>query len=571
MRVPAALFLFAALFCMISVCRADTPPVQDIFVGSGTPGPFALRWNSVEANTETVSVNGQTQLRGIDYALDSGAGTVTFTHPVPANSAVSVTYALVPGQSQHSGGGQTIPLSVDLLRNQNGYFSLDALGKAADTSGGVTLGAGFGWGGPSSRLSSRFVYTPQMASGTDPHADRTGMSLGGSTEAGRWGKFSLGFSRAGAGLDPSAGSASQTSDFQAGRQVLTLGSTLTPTKMVQAQLSFTRSDPMTQAGAADDSQTQSSLALTLTPSRQTNVSANVSEANTGNSGTTQNLALLINSQATQTLDVSAGYSSQNPPGAASDSQAINLKTVLTPSKTLSVQADADQSKLGASTTDQQSVTLALTPKPSVQLQAGFSLRQTSAGSSPDTLGTSEATVGGSLHPFSALELSGSYKSRIAPSTDTNSADLLDTSTAQLAFTPIKTFKLTGTYAQNPDDGGDTLQRLARRGLGLETRFGALALSGGCDWSRTYDTPDVEQTIHANLGLRFSAATQLSVGYQTQQNRLDPSVPLATAYTLGFTHTLGDRFSLSLSGKRQQAATAEATPDYKATASLGMKF
>ena len=567
MRVPAALFLSAFLFCLVSFCRADTPPVQDIFVGSGTPGPFALHWNNVEANTETVSVNGQPQLRSIDYALDSGAGTVMFTHSVPVNSAVSVSYEIVPGQSQHSGGGQTIPLSVDLLRNGNGYFSLDALGKAADAASNLTLGAGFGWGGPSSRFSSRFVYTPEMASSTDGHADRTGLSLGGSTQAGRWGQFSLGLSRAGAGLDTSAGAG-----FQAGRQVLTLGSTLTPTKMIQAQLSFSRSDPMTQTGtAADDSRTQSSLALTLTPSDNTKVSANVSEAETGNSGTTQNVALSVNTQAAKTLNVTAGYSSQDQPGTASDREAISLKTILTPGKTYSVQASADQSKLGMATTNQQSVTLALTPQSNLRLQAGFALRQKSADGSPDMLGTSEATVGGTLRPLSVLEVSGTYKSRMAPGTDTNDADLLDTSTAQVAFAPIKTFKLTGTYAQNPDDGGDTLQRIARRGLGLETRFGALGLSGGCDWSRTDGTPDVEQTIHANLGLRFSAATLLSVGYQTQQNRLDPAVPLATAYTVGFTHTLGDRFSLSLSGKRQQAATAEATPDYKATASLGMKF
>lgn len=571
MRVPAALILLAALlsaffFCLVGVCRADTPPVQDIFVGSGTAGPFALHWNSIESNTETVSVNGQPQLRGIDYALDSGAGTVTFTHPVPVNSAVSVTYTLVPGQSHQSGGGQTIPLSVDLLRNGNGYFSLDALGKAGDTASNLTLGAGVGWGGQNSRFSSRFVYTPEMASSADGHADRTGLSLGGSAQTGRWGQFSLGLSRAGAGLDASVGG------FQAGRQVLTLGSTLTPTKILQAQLSFSRSDPMTQTGtAADDSQTQSSLALTLTPSGQTKISAALSEADTGKSGTTQNIALSVNSQAAKTLDVSAGFRSQNLPGTAGDSQAISLKTVLTPGKTYSVQAAADQSKLGAATTDQQSVTLALTPRSNVQLQAGFSLRQKSTDGSPDTLGTSEATVGGSLRPFSALEVSGTYKSRMAPGTDTNAADLLDTSTAQIAFVPLKAFKLTGNYAQNPDNGGDTLQRIARRGLGLETNFGALGLSGGCDWSRTYGTPDVEQTIHANLGLRFSAATQLSVGYQTQQNRVDPTVPLATTYSVGFTHTLGDRFSLSLSGKRQQAATAEATPDYKATASLGMKF
>ncbi len=571
MRVLAALFL---LLCITTLSRADAPPVQDIFVGSGTPGPFALRWNSIEAATETVSVNGQTQLRGIDYTLDSTAGTVTFTHAVPANSAVSVTYILVPGQSQRSGGGQTIPLSVDLLRNGNGYLSLDALGKAADTASNLTLGAGFGWsGGNSSRFSSRFVYTPQMA-GADSHADRnshadrTGLSLGGSAQAARWGQFSLGFSRAGAGLDTSGGDSS----FQTGRQVLTLGSTLTPAKMIQAQLSFSRSDPMTQTGtAADDAVTHSSLALTLTPSDKTRMSANVSVADTEKSGTTQTVALSVNSQATKTLDVSAGFNRQNQPGTASGSQAISLQTVLTPSKTVSVQAAADQFQRGAATTNQQSVTLSLTPKPAFQLDAGFSQRQKSADGSPETLGTSEATIGGTLRPLPMLELSGTYKSRIAPGTDTNTADLLDTSMARVAFAPLKTLKLTGTYAQNPDDGGDLLQRIAHRGIGLETSFGALGLSGGCDWSRTYNAPAVEQTIHANLGLRFSAATLLSVGYQTQQNRLDSTVPLATAYTVGFTHTLGDRFTFSLSGRRQQSATTAATPDYKATASLGMKF
>ena len=169
-----------------------------------------------------------------------------------------------------------------------------------------------------------------------------------------------------------------------------------------------------------------------------------------------------------------------------------------------------------------------------------------------------------------MELSGSYKSRTAPDTDTNPNDLLDTSAARVAFTPFKTITLTGTYAQNPDDDG-ALQRVARRGLGLETRFGALGLSGGCDWSRTDGTPDVEQTVHADLGLRFSAATLLSLGYQTQANRLDPAAPTATAYTVGFTHTLGDRFSLSLTGKRRQAASADAAPEYNAAASLGMKF
>ena len=576
MRVRAALILFLTI-CFISfgwsapICRADAPPVQDIFIGNGTPGPFALNWNNIQANTETVSVNQVTQLRNLDYTLDYAAGTLTFTRILPASSAITISYTLIPAQSQRSGSGQSIPLSMDLMRNQNSYLSFNALGKqAAGAENNLTLGVGLGWhGGQNNQLSSRFVYTPTMASGTsaDKPADQTGLSLSGTTGAGKWGLFSLGFSRAGAGTDTSG-----DSSLQAGRQLLTLGSTLTPIKSVQAQFSFSHSDALENTGnaSADAALTNSSLALTITPSDKTKMQANLAQADTGPGGSTQTLALSVNSQATRTMQVSAAFNDQNLPGTTGDSQIINLQTVLTPSKTYSVQAAANQSSLGTTITNQQSVTLALTPKPAIQLNAGFSMRQQSAAGSASAVGTSEATVGGTVHPLPTLTLTGSYKSRMAPASDSNPGDLFDSSTAQVAYAPLKTVKLTGTYAQNPDNGTDTLQRLAQRGIGLETSLGSLGLSGGCDWSRAYNTPDVEQIIHANVGLRFSAATQLSVGYQTQQNMLDPTVPLATAYTIGFTHTLGDRFSFNLSGKRQQAA-ADTSPDYNANASLGMKF
>ena len=573
MRFPAARIFAALLFApcasliscsSLCACRADLPPVQDIFVGNGTPGPFALSWNAVQLNTETVAVNQQTQLRGLDYTLDAAAGTVTFTHPLSASAAIEVSYVTLPGVSQRTGSELTVPLSVDLLRDQHHYFSLDALGTAAGNSDNLTLGAGLGWhGGANDQISSRFVYTPIAASafGSAPAADRTGISVSGTAGAGQWGILSAGFSRAGAGADTGG-----DGSFQSGREVLTLGSTLTPSKAVEAKLSFSRSDTL---DSTVDASTSLALALTVTPTSTTKVQADLAETSAGPDGTLQTAAVSVDTQATKTLAVSADFHDQNQPGTAGDSQTLSLKTVLIPSKTCSLQTSADQSRLGTATTNQQSVTLALNPQPSIQLNAGFSVRQKSAGGT-DTVQTSEATASGSLRPLPMLEITGSYKSRLAPASDANPNDLFDTSAAQIAFTPVKTFKLTGTYAQNPDDGTDTLQRLARRGVGLETRFGALGLSGGCDWSRTYGTPDVEQTIHAALGLRFSNATQLSIGFQTQQNRLDVSIPLATAYTVGFTHALGGRFRLSLTGKRQQSSTA-ASPDYNAAASLGMKF
>lgn len=561
------LTLFALSVLLLARSSAASPlPIQDILVGNGTPGPYPLSWSHIQPGTESVQINGLTQLRGLDYTLDTDTGAVTFTRALPAQSAAEITYERDPIQAQRNGAGQTIPLSLDLLRGPHGYFSLNALGTTGDSAGnGLTLGLGMGLsGGANTQLTTHFFYAPvTAASETDNQSaeKRMGLAVAGSAGAGGWGLFSFGFSRAGVGLGDVGDSSLST-----GKQTFTLGSHLTPMRQLEARILYSQSMPTDGSPTGETAST--SLALTLTPSDKAQVQANFAQSATSGSGRTQTLDLSVTAQPTDKMQVSAAYNSVDVPGTASDSQGINLKSVLTPSKTLSLERDAGQTRLGTATTDQQAVSVSLTPRPALQLSAGLALRQKAA-DGQDTLGTAVASVSGTLKPFSFLEVSGSYKSRMAPVTDTDPNDLFDTSAATVAFSPLKSVRLVGTYAQNPEDGANALQRLAKRGVGLETTLGALGLSGGCDWSRAYDTPDVEQTIHADLGLRFSAATQLSVGFQTQQSQLDAFALPATAYTVGFTHSLGDRFSLSLNGKRQQSTAAQA--DYNATANLGMKF
>ncbi len=566
-RLAPPVSLLTTLGLLLALPGAcSTPPVQDLCLGNGTPGPFTLSWKHITPATESVSVNGLPQLRGLDYALDADNGTVTFTRALPARSVAAVTYEPDPTQAQRNDTARTLPLSVDLLRGEHGYFSFDALGKQGQDTGGLTLGASAGWSGNhNAQLSSHFFYTPVTAlpakdADADSPAKRMGLSLAGSTAASGWALFSFGFARAGVGLE-NAGDDS----LRAGQQSLTLSGRFTPTKIVQAQVSFHDSSPTDgpQVAAKD-----TSLSLTVTPSDRTKVGATLDQTGTGTSGMTQTQGLTVDTHPTAKLEVSAAYDGKNAPGTDADSQSLSLKTVLTPTKTVSVETSAGQSRLGAATTDQQSVALSLTPHPAVQFGAGLALHQKATNGSPDSLNTAVASVSGALRPLSFVEFSGSYKSRMAPAADAAPGDLFDTSAARVALSPFKTVHLTGTYAQNPDDG-DAPQRLARKGLGLETTFGALGLSGGYDWSRRYDAPDTEETIHADLGLRFSSATSLTVGFQTRQNALDPSTSQSVAYTVGFTHNLGDRFSLSLNGKRQQ--TSAAASDYNASANLGMKF
>ena len=309
--------------------------------------------------------------------------------------------------------------------------------------------------------------------------------------------------------------------------------------------------------------------LTVTPTDKTQVGATLAQSGTGTSGMTQTVGLSVDAHPTTKLEVSASYGGKNAPGTDGDSQTINLKTVLTPDE------DRLAGDLGGAVPawhgDHRPAGRPAFAEPAPD-------RAARRGPGPAPEGDRRLTRTRSIPPSPrstapcARCLSWSFPAatRAAwhPPRDTDTGDLFDTSAARVSVSPFKSVHLVGTYAQNPDDD-DTLQRLARKGVGLETTFGALGLSGGYDWSRRYDAPDTEETIHADLGLRFSPATQLTVGFQTRQNALDPSTSQSVAYTVGFTHNLGDRFSLSLNGKRQQ--TSATASDYNASANLGMKF
>lgn len=563
--VPVAL-LVAGLLCLplAGPGRADTPPVQDVCIGNGSPGPYTLSWKHVRIGTETVQVNGLTQMRGLDYTLESDGGTLTFTRDLSAQSAIAITYQRDPAQAERNGQGQTIPLSVDLLRGDHGYFSFNALGKPGDTDrGDLTLGVGLGLsGGEGTQVSTRFFFAPVTADGRAASAwQRTGLTVGGAAKAGGWGLFSFGLARAGVSLGNAGDSGPQ-----AGQESLTLGNRLTLTKQIQAKFDYEAAQP-TGSGTTQGT-AKMGFDVTVRPSDKTQMQASIGQSAAGADGTTQTLDLSATTQATDKMQVSASYDDKNAPGTAADSQVIALKTVLTPGRTFSLETDAGQTRLGTATTDQQAVSLTLTPRETLQLNAGLALRQKGVAGA-DPVGTAVASVGGRLRPLSFLEFSGSYKNRMAPDTDTDVNDTFDTSEAKVSLSPLKSVHFVGTYAQNPDDGQSVLQRLARKGVGLETSLGALGVSGSYDWSRHYDSLDVEETIHADLGLRFSATTQFKVGFQTRQNRLDAQTQPDTAYTVGFTHSLGDRFSLALSGKRQQSAAAQL--GYDASANLGMKF
>lgn len=567
-------------FLTTGAARAEVARGEDVCLGNDTPGPFGLSWNHVAAGSERVSINGLAQLRGLDYTLDADGGTVTFTRNLPSRSAASISYAYDSGAARWAGGGQSVPLTVDLVRSDRGSLSFLALGKTGEAArSNLTVGVGLGWH-PNSTASvaTHFYFAPMTVSADGsslPAEKRTGMSVSGSAGAGEWGLFSFGFARAGVSLG-------ETGDggLSAGRQNLNLSSRFTAGQTLTALVSYA------QNKASDDTSAPATermaVALTLKPSEQLQMSANLARNDTTGDAASavQTIDLSVSAQPSAKMQVSATYSGKDAFGTAGDSAAIALQSVLTPNRNISLETWAGQSKRGGLTTNSQSVGLSLSPGSTLRFQAGLALRQREE-TGKERLGLSVASISATARPLSFLEFSGSYRSRAASEGDLNSNDQSDSSTARVSLSPLPFVHLVGTYAQNPDDMNfssvnaadasvSSLQHLARRGVSLETSLGGLGLSGGCDWSQGYDASAAVQTVHADLGLRFSAATKLSVGYLCRQNTVDTSAPLSTAYTVGFTHALGDRFSLSLNGKSVKSA-ATVSPDYNASANLGMKF
>ncbi len=559
--------------CLVLTALACADPSQDLLVGNGSPGPYPLSWKHIAAGTEIVQVNQQTQMRGLDYTLDADAGTVLFTRPLSAQSAASVHYEYDPARAVRVSLVTKVPLSFNLAEGSNSRVSFDALYQAGNGGGGaavnaapgkITLGLGTRLQGGASQLSTRLMFAPalggQEGAQSGSSLSHMGISLSGSTQAARALQVSFGYTQAGAKMTTAS-----DNGLAAGRQTLTLGTTLAPSSKMQASVNWAQSASTVAGGTA--ASTQTSAALSIAPTANLSLQTHWTEATGGSAPNTQTADVRLHAAPTTTSSVDAVFASKNNAGAGGDTQALNLAAALSPNKTLAVHADVGQTRDGNGAVNQQQVGLALTPTAAIQLQTSLALHQT------PTAQTSTATVGGQVQPMSFFQFAATYKDRTASAGDTLPADALDTSLVRLTLLPLRGVSLTGSYAQNPDNNGSAPQRLAQRGLGLETTFGALSVSGGYDWQRQTDTQIVGTMLHVGVGLHLSQDTQLDGSYRQTLSGTGDSSTGANIFGFGLTRTLGDRFHLSLDGTMQKPVTpaVPANPDYTAHASLGMKF
>ena len=195
-------------------------------MGNGTTGPYTLSWKNTLPGTESVTVNDVPVIWGVDYTLDPTNGTLTFTHPLPAQAGATIQYGYDTAQAQPQGGGLNLPLALALNNNVSLVGRTIMPPTDGQKPGALNLGLNGGWQGANDgKLATHLLFVPAMT-GADAQAapnglDRLGFDASGQTRLGKPLEVSFGFSRAGQGVG-SAGS----DNWQAGVQKMTLNAAL---------------------------------------------------------------------------------------------------------------------------------------------------------------------------------------------------------------------------------------------------------------------------------------------------------------------------------------------------------
>ncbi|MDO8588102.1 MAG: hypothetical protein Q7T82_13835 [Armatimonadota bacterium] len=164
--------LFGALG---SLYVADAQPSENVpskpefetLQGSGTPAGYVLSHGNVIARSESVTVGGMKQTRGVDYYMDYRGGSLMFSRPIKETEAVRVSYRYAAGDT-----GERTVLSVPglaLANTRNLSLDFTYAYRAAGASGQTPDIATYGFNstvklGLASSLNSMiYISNPQKS------------------------------------------------------------------------------------------------------------------------------------------------------------------------------------------------------------------------------------------------------------------------------------------------------------------------------------------------------------------------------------------------------------------------
>lgn len=266
--------------------RDSINTTSDSFAGRNANGPFCLSWKPIAKFSERVYVDGHDMLRELDYTIDYASSTVTFMEPVGNNKVVRIEYTFDPAKATQSKTTLNIPLTLDLMRNDNMGLQFVGLYKQIDPNKTGADVAVMGLAATTkmrdSVVNSMFLYNPTRSdSGTPDNSsflDKAALKLGGETNAKNF-TMKTSFTRVGRQFG-----ASNDYGLKQGVQDIDISTAFTPSKALAVTSSYKKTDSV--AGATPGPSNLSIINnILFNPSDTLKMALSRTETDTENPGT----------------------------------------------------------------------------------------------------------------------------------------------------------------------------------------------------------------------------------------------------------------------------------------------
>ena len=600
--------------------------VTDVIVGHNTRGPYSLSWTNFDADGISVIINGRSLKNVADYRIDIAKGIVSFNSVLVNDAIVRVSYRTLPGKSKRAVGGTSIPVTLNLRSSATGNLRMTGLFAQDDPKNPnagksiIGLGGDKAWG--SGKLNSMFLISQRNeSSGSDGGLwDRAAMKFGGDTSIGML-KFSGSYLHAG---DSFGGGKEYGTDV--GKELINLATAFAPTKTVQAsasflsaedskkgtrtvtneqslvftpvlstQLAFKRStSDLTVPGGMNDNVSTSGVQLSSTAIRRVTLRSSMTQRTSDLTGAEQAFSAGVSAKPIDQVSFDVGYATLES-NAVGHQASTDVKVSATPVKQVAVQAaysGVDSTRLGQVTNS--NVSVSSTPAAFAKLTAMFSqkgidsLDDVTKGAELQLVPTKHTRlVAGykyaeagprvlTIHdylaetkPWDFLSLMGTYRQR-----DVRASDMVDSASMSMSLSPARFFALKGNYQSNPEDTNGLVQNFNTASVGLTTQIGSVGLETNYFQKDEYAADRLSDERGVGLAVPAFGHGQISTGCRL--GRTLGSSDLGTrTYSLGYRHSMGSDFSLSLTGNyTQYLLNKMLQPDkteVSAEASLGARF
>lgn len=579
--------------------------VTDVFVGRNVVGPYVLSWRGIEAGSEQLTRNGQRLRADTDYKLDPKTGILTFTSALKSQQIARIDYRFAPGKALANSAGLLAPMQFNLFERGNGAMSFNALFRPAVGAAVSPNGAGpaalmlLGFNG-NARISEQSNLTSKLyldANGGNL-LDRSAVQIAEKSKT-SFGLFSAGFTRGGsaykaadetgiaaakqaleaqASLNPVHGIAAsasfqQTSDLPGkgkGATVTILGQKLSASLGATTKLLATRTDTTTDApDGTSVSRIANHFQVDQKLGKITSATAVIDHiaADDGTSRSVlQTNSLSVRSQPITQLTLSGTFQNRLSATGAEDSSNIRIEAA--PTQRVKLSAHIGDRINQTSTRHQREATVEYVPGKTLSL-TGVIKVNAEAGDEAVTKG-----VSATARPLQFIEVGGGFRLRDATVKGIPDPTGPNTYDVRLSVgLPRNLLKLTGGYANNPEDDKGAVARARSSQMALQSTLGRFDLTGGYQIQEEYLTAKVASILDLKLGWRISRLTQLITSYRETQTQ-DQGLLSSDTYSLSLTHKVGSLFDLSLSGamsQQQKDGLQLPNPDYRADVKLGLRF